>query len=273
MAQLPLVFTDLDGSLLDHDSYSFEPAVPALRRLAESQVAVIPATSKTAAEVAALNQTLQQSAPFIFENGSGIGAPRGMFPELAGGVLEQGYELRIAGATYEEIVAALHSLRGRYGYRFDGFADWSVKGIANRTGLTMPQAVAAQQRMGSEPILWHDTGAAYREFVARLAERKLHPVRGGRFISVQGPTSKASGMRQLAQLYSKRTTRNPQTIAIGDSPNDRDMLEAADVAIVILGKSGRHLELSNGHPVYRTRAAGPTGWREGIDWLYENIIQ
>ena len=50
-----LVFTDLDGTLLDHDSYSFEPARPALARLRSAGVPVIPTTSKTLAEVSATN--------------------------------------------------------------------------------------------------------------------------------------------------------------------------------------------------------------------------
>ena len=75
MAHLTLIFTDLDGSLLDHDTYSFRPAVPALQRLAADDVPVIPTTSKTAAEVLALNEQMGQTWAFIFENGSGIGAP------------------------------------------------------------------------------------------------------------------------------------------------------------------------------------------------------
>ena len=36
-----LVFTDLDGTLLDHDDYGFEPALPALHRLAAAQVPLV----------------------------------------------------------------------------------------------------------------------------------------------------------------------------------------------------------------------------------------
>ena len=39
-----LVFTDMDGTLLDHDSYSFEPAVPMLQALDRAAVPVIPTT-------------------------------------------------------------------------------------------------------------------------------------------------------------------------------------------------------------------------------------
>jgi predicted mannosyl-3-phosphoglycerate phosphatase (HAD superfamily) len=46
-----LVFTDLDGTLLDHHSYSCEEAMPAVRALAEAGFPLIFNSSKTAAEI------------------------------------------------------------------------------------------------------------------------------------------------------------------------------------------------------------------------------
>ena len=58
----PLIFTDLDGTLLDHDTYSAEPAASLIRTLHEQSVAdVIPVTSKTQMELAALDCDL----PFV----------------------------------------------------------------------------------------------------------------------------------------------------------------------------------------------------------------
>lgn len=42
-----LVFTDLDGSLLDHHNYSYVNALPQLASLEQLGIPVIPATSKT----------------------------------------------------------------------------------------------------------------------------------------------------------------------------------------------------------------------------------
>ena len=46
-----LVFTDMDGTLLDHHTYSFEAAKPALKALEEKDIPVVPTTSKTFAEL------------------------------------------------------------------------------------------------------------------------------------------------------------------------------------------------------------------------------
>lgn len=46
-----LLFTDLDGSLLDHHDYDWKPAEPWLDALRQAGVAVIPVTSKTRSEL------------------------------------------------------------------------------------------------------------------------------------------------------------------------------------------------------------------------------
>ena len=66
-----LVFTDLDGTLLD-DAYRFLGAEAALARLAEQRIPLVLATSKTRAELTALAAQLPGVPGLIFENGAGI---------------------------------------------------------------------------------------------------------------------------------------------------------------------------------------------------------
>ncbi|WP_051371748.1 HAD hydrolase family protein [Leisingera aquimarina] len=68
-----LLFSDLDGTLLSHENYSWEPARPALTALKRAGAGVILATSKTAAEVAPLRQSMGLGRwPAIVENGAGL---------------------------------------------------------------------------------------------------------------------------------------------------------------------------------------------------------
>ena len=53
-----LVFTDLDGSLLDHHTYRWDAAADALRLLQEADIPVILASSKTRAEMLPLQSAL-----------------------------------------------------------------------------------------------------------------------------------------------------------------------------------------------------------------------
>ena len=53
-----LVFTDLDGTLLDHNDYGYGPALPALTELKARDIPLVLASSKTAAEIAPLHHDL-----------------------------------------------------------------------------------------------------------------------------------------------------------------------------------------------------------------------
>ncbi|MCG7852909.1 MAG: HAD hydrolase family protein, partial [Methanosarcinaceae archaeon] len=46
-----VVFTDLDGTLIDHDTYSYKAARPALAALKKQGIPLIFCTSKTRAEI------------------------------------------------------------------------------------------------------------------------------------------------------------------------------------------------------------------------------
>jgi len=72
-----VVFTDLDGTLLDHSSYSFEAARPALEGLRARRIPVVPCTSKTRAEVEEIRTRLRNRDPFVVENGGAALIPAG----------------------------------------------------------------------------------------------------------------------------------------------------------------------------------------------------
>ena len=70
-----VVFTDLDGCLLDHDSYSFAPAAEALAVLAAQGIPLVLCSSKTRAEIEMLQQDLGVAHPFVSENGGALFLP------------------------------------------------------------------------------------------------------------------------------------------------------------------------------------------------------
>ena len=64
-----VIFSDLDGSLLNHSDYSYSEARPALERVIRNQVPLIFVTSKTRPEVEVLHREMQIEEPFVVENG------------------------------------------------------------------------------------------------------------------------------------------------------------------------------------------------------------
>jgi len=67
--RMKIFFTDLDGTLLDHDTYSFEKAHQALEILRKKNIPLVLCTSKTRTEIGFYRKILKNSHPFISENG------------------------------------------------------------------------------------------------------------------------------------------------------------------------------------------------------------
>jgi mannosyl-3-phosphoglycerate phosphatase len=240
-----LVFTDLDGTLLDHEDYSHAAAEPALERLRAAGIPVILASSKTAAEIAPLRERLGLSRhPAIVENGAGI-LEAGAAPAAGAGHYA---ELR---ARLDQVPAALRAL-------FAGFGDWDADEIARRTGLSRDEAALARRRQHSEPGLWSGDEAGKESFVAALRGQGIAVREGGRFLTLSFGGTKAGRMAEIAARHP-----TPFVVALGDAPNDREMLEQADLGFVIANPHRPALPPLDGEAqghIQRIDAAGPKGW-------------
>lgn len=257
---LLLIFTDLDGTLLDHDTYSFSPARPALLELGRLRVPLVFCTSKTRAEVAPLRRRLRNRHPFIVENGGAIVIPRGYFG--------RGTPRRITlGRPYAEITAALESLSRESRVRLKGFHDLSVREIAEGTGLSLAGARRAKVREFDEPFFFLGGGKAARERFFRLAKRRdLELTTGGRYWHLFSGSDKGLAVRRLIALYRRSAGRPIRTLAIGDAENDLPMLRAVDRAVLLPAKDGRfdRAVLRSLPQVRREQAPGPAGWNQAV---------
>ena len=271
-----LVFTDLDGTLLDHHSYSYEEAMPAVRALVEAGSPLIFNSSKTAAEIKQLRYEMGNVHPFIVENGSAVCIPTGYFnAKLSPGLcIEETYEIHSFGPGYQPLLTQLHALRSKRGYHFRGFADLNSEDFAQLTGLGIEAAAMARQRAASEPLLWDDSEEALENFQKDLQLLQLGLTRGGRFYHVMGLTDKAQALQLLTERY-RRTWPDRQwtTVALGDGPNDVAMLEAADIAVIIPPATGEPIKLNRSDNVICPDVAGPRGWQIAIRRIMNNTTQ
>ena len=71
------IYTDLDGTLLDHHTYAFDEALETIKALKDRGIPIIPCTSKTRAEMVGLMQAMGIDGPMIIENGAAIWVPQG----------------------------------------------------------------------------------------------------------------------------------------------------------------------------------------------------
>ncbi len=149
-----LVLTDLDGTLLDPASYSFEAAAEALTTLRDRGIPLLLVSSKTRAEIESIRLSLNNHEPFIVENGGGLHIPTGLFEfPLEGAVLRGPYQVIESGTSYAELRKALKDIEGAVGRPLRGFGDMSVEEIGERTGLSAQEARLAKQREYDEPFV------------------------------------------------------------------------------------------------------------------------
>ena len=262
-----VIFSDLDGCLLNKTDYAWSAAEPALQQLLQRRVPVVLSSSKTTAEMSTLIRELPLlEAPLIAENGGSIVWPES-FPALSGPTVAASNQLSVNRST---IVGVLASLKPQF--RFRSFVDLGVEGVMAATELPRRKAELACQRQSTEPLLWDDAEERLPAFREQLAARNLTLTKGGRFWHVAGKLTKGSAMQLVAEQYRQMTQRNVTTVAIGDSPNDQSMLDIADYPIGIPTAVGR-LDVN----VDRTRGIvasthGAAGWGEAVMQLLERIV-
>ena len=99
-----IVMTDLDGTLLDHQSYRCTAAQPALAALKQRQIPCIMNSSKTFSEMVQLRAELDFSDGFASENGAALFIPK----HGHSGYNAQDYNAEILGSSYAQILKVLH---------------------------------------------------------------------------------------------------------------------------------------------------------------------
>lgn len=266
-----LIFTDLDGCLLDHHDYGFAPAAALLRKLESLHIPVIPNSSKTAAELRHLRGALNNTHPFIIENGAAVFIPIGYFPKQPEGCDRIG-DFWVKTFTqprrhWLELIAC-----SRVGKdKFQTFAESTLANIVDLTGLQADAAARASQRQYGEPVAWHGTEAERDRFVAELRQLGANVLEGGRFLHVSGECDKGKAMNWLATQYKQALHLPVMIIAAGDSQNDIAMLESADIALLVPSPAHALPTFAPPRQMYVAARQGPSGWAESVSAILANL--
>lgn len=269
-----IVFTDLDGTLLDRSSYSWSPAEEALHEIQRRSIPLVFCSSKTRAEVEVLRRAMGNAHPFITENGGGVFVPDGYFPKrLEGTVKLRHYHCFALGRPYAEIIEAFDALVEETGVSAEGFHRMSARDIASNTGLSQKDAELAAQREFDLPFFF--AGASESDqarFIATAKEKKLTVASGGRFWHLFSGSDKGRAVRKLISLYRESFPRQRmRTVGMGDSAIDLPMFAAVDRAILLPLRREQFDEevLAKMPKAHRASAPGPAGWNQAVLALLE----
>ena len=266
-----IIFTDLDGTLLNQQDYNYEPALPVLNRLKENHIPVIPVTSKTRQEVEYLRTEIGLTDPFITENGSAIFiAGEDKEFTIQDCQKQNKYYVKKLGITYSEARQKLLNLATEIGEKLRGFGDLTEGEIEQLTGLSSEEVKRAKAREFTEPFI---TPRNIQVETLEKAAQKLglQIVIGDRFCHLIGAGSgKGKAVEWLKQHYQLAQSEDEVvTIGLGNSPNDLAMLEVVDFPIVVPGEKGPHSGLM-GKNWEVAPSPGSQGWAEAVAAVWKN---
>ena len=262
-----IVFTDLDGTLLDFHTYSMEAAGPALHRLDELECPLITVSSKTRAEVDALTGLPAKPLVFITENGSALYIHQDMGVEQAPPLETTGdYSVLCLGSAYANIVRRLEEAQKACRVVIHGFSSMSTSEVSTLTGLDLDAAARAKAREFSEPFLFKGTADGFRRLTQALERSGMRCIKGDRFWhAIGGRCDKGIAVRKALAIFRENYPGTIwESIALGDSPSDVPMLEAADTAVIIRKHDGTFIDYraKASQTVIRSQDAGPAGWNK-----------
>lgn len=244
-----VIFSDIDGTLVDHDTYNFDAARDCLAVLRQLGIPLVLASSKTSAEIIPFRRELGfEDCPAICENGAGL--------------IEGSAEAGASAGDYARLREILDALPGKTRRHFRGFGDMSVGELIAATGLALEAAERARMREFSEPGLWSGSEEEKREFLDILGKAGVTATEGGRFLTLGFGTSKVDRMSEILMRYG-----NPVSLALGDAPNDIEMIEAADYGVIVANPAHAPLPVLRGEEegrITRTVEPGPAGWSRAV---------
>jgi len=264
-----VIFTDLDGSILNHDDYSFEGARSSLARIKRAGIPLIFTTSKTRREVELLQEEMGIREPSIVENGATIFFPagyRGWNIEI--GNVMPSYNMIRLGISYAEIRNFFEKVKIQFEIR--GFGDMTVSEIAELTGMPEEKAKLAKEREFTEPFL-----VCNDEDIDRLKDLALYEdikiTKGGRFYHFIGiHQDKGEAVKITKYIFRQCNGSDILFIGVGDSANDLPMLENVDIPILIPHPDGSY-EKADVSNLIRAEYPGSKGWNTAVEKILDDF--
>lgn len=258
-----VIFTDLDGTLVDHDTYSYDAAKSALVILKKESIPLIFCTSKTRAELEEYVREMDLDHPFISENGGAIFIPEHYFDfDYPYSKKLKNYNVIELGTSYSVLRNALNDIRDSASMNIVGFGDMSDEEVSEDTGLTLDSARLATKREYDEAFKLLDEDRA-DELKEMIVSKGLNYTRGGRYWHLMGDNDKGKAVQKLMELFRKNAP-DVTSVGLGDSQNDLPMLEAVDIPYLVQKPGEIHDRNISDPRVNRVKGIGPIGWNRAI---------
>lgn len=212
-----IIFTDLDGTLLDINTYSFSKAKKALSLIKKKKIPLIFCTSKSRLESKLYQKKIGIKEPFIAENGAAIFMPKKKI---------------VLGTHIKKLRKILKKIEKQTKSTIIGFGDMTAKQISKDCGISLKEATLAKKREYTEPFKL--IKGNINKIKKLIKKNNLNYTRSARYHYIMGKNDKGKAVKILTKYYRKKYGKI-KTIALGDNLNDKPMLKAVDKAFLVKG--------------------------------------
>jgi mannosyl-3-phosphoglycerate phosphatase family protein len=263
-----LIYTDLDGSLLELESYNHRITASTVQQLSVSGIPIIFCSSKTLAEQRHYQNLFNLNSPMIIENGAGVAIPRSFHPyfeDLPHQIIDN-YLLFSFTEGYNFILENLDRIRKELDLQLLGYHDLNSYEISKITGIAVDELERTTDRLFSETLLVGEFKAPnFQKLKQALFEVDLQCTPGSKFFTISGLSSnKGKAIQWLTNHLKKINSKDFKTIGIGDSFNDLSMLAEVDRPFLVQkpDQTFAKIEFQN---LMKIEKPGPLGWNEIIE--------
>lgn len=264
-----LIFTDIDGTLIDHHDYNHQIAQESLGYLTNYKIPVIFCSSKTFDEQVKLQTELNIKCPFIIENGSAVVFPKNYFSYIVDNqiVVNNDYAIFVLSEKKkEDITTLIEDIWVKFKTKIIGFSDADDVQIYAKSGLQGEAIKRAKNKLFTETII--SPKHIDSKIISFMEDKGFQISQGGRFLTIQDKSiNKGKAVEKVMEMFKQENFADFQSIGIGDSYNDLSMLEVVDKPFLVQKYDGDWADIKIKN-LEKIPAVGPIGF----NLIIEKII-
>ena len=258
-----LIFTDLDGSLLDKETFKFDVIKDYFKELVRNGIIIIPNSSKTEAELLDFNEQNNLDLSFIADNGSSIHRLNKIHQNLPDKIIISRTKDEIRN-IYEENISL------DFKNKITHILELEIEKQQKILELPLDKVKLAIKRDHSLPIKFNGTEIEKNEFTKILKNSGLTIQTGGRIMNVCDNVNKSIAMSKALQLIRKQLDDEIITIGVGDNENDIEMIKQTNYPCLVKNDNFNS-SLINIDNLIKSSQLSPLGWADVIKTAIQKI--
>ena len=257
-----LLFTDLDGTLLNKKTFEFKAALNLIKNCISKGINIIPNSSKTDLELDEICENLEIPKVYISENGSFIYGLNFLSENLN----EKVYLSRDKAVIFKNFS---DNINVKLQKKCLILENETLKNQIEVLGLPQNKISKAMNRKFSMPFIFLGNKDEEIELKKNVKKNGLNIQFGGRVLSLGDKVSKGNAMMRFISLLSNETKKNYVSICVGDNENDFDMLDKCDYPCLVKNGPIKKINFKN-QCIFSTQEA-PYGWVEVVNKTLNKI--